>query len=216
MTGVAPRSVCGLALLGLLSFPQTATAERPLPEWAAWESDRVVALGEVALARQQLTLARSHAERASSLSPANKGAWSLKARTNIRIGAWADARSASTRWLALDPTQREALLVAAELELLAGNTAAALLHYNRLGEQSNDDLDVALGLALCAAHEEQWGTMEGQLREALRLNPRLALASLPLQSGWAFIAERPAGLAALERVLQADDAKSPQEKTPRP
>ena len=43
-----------------------------------------------------------------------------------------------------------------------------------------------------------------------------ALASLPLQSGWAFIAERPAGIAALERVLQADDANSPQEKTPRP
>jgi Flp pilus assembly protein TadD len=216
VTGVAPRSVFGLVLLCLLSFPQTATAERPLPDWAAWESDRVVALGEVALARQDLALARSHAERATSLNPANKGAWSLKTRTNIRIGAWADARSASRQSLALDPTEREALLLAAKLELLAGNTAAALLHYKRLGEQGNDDLDVALGLALCAAYEQQWGTMEEQLREALRLNPRLALASLPLQSSWAFIADRPAGIAALERVLEADAAESPQEKTPGP
>jgi len=203
-----PHLLASTALAaGLLLSSLPAGAERPLPEWPAWEAKRLIDLGEAAIVRQEFAAALSLAERAVKLQPNEAQTWSFLSRSSLRGEDWPRARDASDQWLALAPKDPLALFFAAQSRVLSNQLEDATTLFHRLAAQSPEDPSGPLGLALCAGRQGDWDTMEEQLLQARRRVPDLSLAGLPLEPSWAFLADSQAGLEVLDRVLSSPSGR---------
>jgi Flp pilus assembly protein TadD len=181
-----------------------ASAERPLPSWSRYQAERAVQLGWRALEIGDLARAETLAVRATALEPEHVEAWRLHTMTLARAGRWEEASSAALELTGLADDDVDAALLAGRISLEIGVRASAAAWFERAGRLRVGDARAELGLAMIAARMDQdWEAFTRHLRAALQEDPSIDLSTLPLQDGWAAVAEDEAFLAGLTEVLQA-------------
>ena len=195
-------------LLGLLGVPLSAFAERPLPDWREWESDRSVRVGEFALLSNEVEVALQAGLRAVELDEDEPKAWSLLMRSQARGGDWQATETSGLVWSELEPKSPIPKLFVARAQVELGRISEAELLYEDVSETLPGDPRGPLGLALCASLQKNWESAQEQLLEGRRREPNLELATLPLQEAWKRLSDSEEFIAILETVLQA--------KTPAP
>jgi hypothetical protein len=194
------------AVAGLLSLAPIgpASADQPLPTWGRYHADRTIQVGWIALALGDGDRAEELSLAAVALDRAHIEAWRLRTATLVAAKNWTDASAAALELTGLAPDDLDAALMGGRISLELGVRASAVAEFQRAGRMDVGDPRPELGLAMTAARLDQdWEAFATHLRTARQRFPGVDLASLPLQDGWASVADDEAFLAALTEVLQA-------------
>ena len=196
-------SAAAALLLGLAPIAP-ASADQPLPTWSRYHADRTIQLGWIALALSDLERADELSLEAVELDRAHAEAWRLRTATLVAARNWTDASAAALELTGLAPDDLDAALMAGRISLEIGVRASAVAEFQRAGRMEVGDPRPGLGLAMTAARlDGDWEAFAQHLRTARQRYPGVDLASLPLQDGWASVADDAQFLAALTEVLQS-------------
>ncbi|HCP47545.1 MAG TPA: hypothetical protein DIU15_16005 [Deltaproteobacteria bacterium] len=183
--------------------PATANADRALPPWARYQGQAAVTLGQRALSQGDFQAALTASQRACVLAPSDPAAWLLQARSAGALDDWPAAEDAVERALELVPDALEPTLLRGRILVELGNREGAVTAFTKAADLKNSSAASYLGLALVAARlDEDWSACAQYLQAAIRADPNVPLATLPLQGPWRLMSDNPQFIEALEWVLR--------------
>ena len=203
------------AWLMLGGLPGVAWAELAPPDYAVYHAERSYSEGLLALRGGDTEAALASARAALALVPDDPDSLYLMGICQLFAEEWADAEAALVRVVSLRPEQAEAYHDLGLVQLKLGHGDEAATAFARLSDLRPDSWYGPYREAQTAALiRRDWEACEGHLTDAVQRGFPW-IATLPVDPEWGDVAEEPAFLEMLGRVLQ-DLGGDERSATPRP
>ena len=135
------------------------------------------AIGGLALYRRALARGRDRpglAHRSEELRLASRDQWLARARANAEAKQWARSRGAMAEAIALSPESSALRVASAEIEMKAGEKAAALARYREAVEMDPRNTAVLEKTAALALDLKEYALAVSSFERLARMDPRFA------------------------------------------